>query len=192
MVQEVRTLSSLEDVNVLRPVALQAMNDFARNTSNLFRCVMDPLLNSQALREMHFMYGPDQANTMGQFIEMANPAGPGANYIDTKRRQTAILAVRFAKMESKPRHPAGNGNHYNDRNDHRPVVQAYCPKCQNSNVKHTMEQCKGIGRKASGNSTTNVPPPPPLPLFLPPASPKPVSDYPLGAYPSVTSPPCPY
>ena len=40
MVQEVRTLSSLEDIDVLRPVALQAMNDFARNTSNLFRCVM--------------------------------------------------------------------------------------------------------------------------------------------------------
>ena len=76
---------------------------------------------------MHFIYGPDQANTMGQFIEMANPAGPGANYIDTKRRQTAILAVRFAKVDSKPRHPGGNGNHYNDRNDQRPVLQAYCP-----------------------------------------------------------------
>ena len=79
-IQQVHTLSTFEDDEVFRPITLQALNDLAREVSGLFRGGMDPILNSQAFREMHFSHGPEQANTMGHYIEMSNPSGVVVDY----------------------------------------------------------------------------------------------------------------
>ena len=74
--------------------------------------------------------------------------------------------MRFANIRNLPgNHPGGPPGY---KGNNKPILQAYCPKCGNSNVKHTAEECKGINRgKYAGPLTRRwaLPPctPPPSP-----------------------------
>ena len=170
--QDTNTLLAIEDFTLFRTVALQGLNDLTREIACLNCDIPMTLISeSQSVRRLHFTHGPGSASNMSQFLEMSSSVGPQANFIDSLRKKSSLVSLRFANT----RQPSGNPNQPGSGlppgyKKYKPILQAYCAKCGNANVRHTADECKGInrGKPSAGPATSALS----IPTPTPPGPPK--------------------
>lgn len=145
--------------------ALAELSQFRTSMHSLFRSQLNALCTSQLYRTMVVADGIDKAKTFLQLTELHSGAASGStNYIEDMRQQSQLIMMRVQAQRGGGG-SQGRGSSYDNRGAGpskpstsnaskygRPdITPRDCAKCGNKNVKHTLDECKGI-TKRSANS----------------------------------------